>query len=41
MRFFLFFFSLGTDGPTMYIYHDVLDDTPNAGTPLKETLFLG
>jgi len=25
----------------MYIYNDVLNDAPNAETPLKETLFLG
>lgn len=25
----------------MYIYNDVLNDAPNAGMPLKETLFLG
>ena len=37
---FLFSFQ-GTDGPTMYIYNDVLNDAPNAETPLKETLFLG
>ena len=35
-----FFPFLGTDGPTMYIYKDVLEDAPNAETPLKETLFL-
>jgi len=40
MRLALYGCQTGTDGPTMYIYKDVLKDAPNAETPLKETLFL-